>query len=98
MANDESLVNQILNKEGRMFTPREVCQRLGVSMYILKKWRHRNEGPGFVLLGGKTVRYPESSLATFIQGGVLDDDHGGDGVTTNPTPEDLPRVPEYDTE
>lgn len=50
----------------RMMTPREVCERLGVTNTALQDWRSAGTGPEYVRLGHRTVRYRHSAVEAYI--------------------------------
>jgi predicted site-specific integrase-resolvase len=47
-------------------TPAAVADRLGVSKKLRKRWRGNGEGPAFVRLTRKTLRYRVADIETFI--------------------------------
>jgi predicted DNA-binding transcriptional regulator AlpA len=49
-----------------LLLPEEVAGQLGVSRKALERWRCTGEGPRFVRLGHKTVRYRAEDVETFI--------------------------------
>ncbi|KAB1068836.1 helix-turn-helix domain-containing protein [Methylobacterium planeticum] len=52
----------------RWLRPREISDRLGVSLACLSKWRTEGKGPAFVKLGGErgAIRYSEADLEAFL--------------------------------
>ena len=50
----------------RVLTTAQAAAALGVPPRRLAKWRMRNDGPPFVRLGLKTVRYRPAALAAWI--------------------------------
>ena len=50
----------------KLLKPEEVAASLGVSERTLERWRMTGEGPAYVSLSRKTVRYPEHALAEFV--------------------------------
>lgn len=42
---------------GRFFTIKQVSELCGVTPKTLYQWRRRQEGPPYVKMGGKCVRY-----------------------------------------
>lgn len=51
-----------------LLQPRDAARILGVSTSWLAKARMYGEGPRFVKIGRRAVRYPESSLREYIKG------------------------------
>jgi excisionase family DNA binding protein len=49
-----------------MMTPREVCEALGVTNTKLQDWRTAKEGPAYVRLGHRTVRYRKSVVDAYL--------------------------------
>jgi len=49
-----------------LLTPAEAARRLGVKERVLERWRSTGDGPAYVRLGGKTLRYRASDLEAFI--------------------------------
>lgn len=46
----------------------EVADRLNVSLQTVRNWRTRREGPRFVKLGKRAVRYRPEDVEAFIEG------------------------------
>ena len=53
---------QVAEPKRRALTPAETAERLRLSSRDLARLRHRGEGPAFVALSRKTVRYLQSSV------------------------------------
>lgn len=51
----------------RLLTQREVCALLGVSRISLWAWRKAGKFPQPVVLGARTVRWPEPVVAKFVE-------------------------------
>jgi Helix-turn-helix domain len=49
-----------------LMTPAAVADRLGVSTKLLERWRGTGEGPAFVRLTRKTLRYRAADIEAFI--------------------------------
>lgn len=49
-----------------LLTPEDVAAQLGVSRKALERWRCTGDGPRFVRLGHKTVRYRMEDVETFV--------------------------------
>jgi predicted DNA-binding transcriptional regulator AlpA len=49
-----------------LLLPQDVAEQLGVSRKALERWRCTGEGPRFVRLGHKTVRYRLEDIEAFI--------------------------------
>ncbi len=43
---------------------------LGVTPRCMENWRHRGEGPNFVRISGRCIRYRKSDLALWIEARV----------------------------
>lgn len=55
----------------KLYTPEEVAKQLNVSTNTLSNWRVFRkkgilEGPPYVVLGNKSVRYPEDKLIEWV--------------------------------
>ncbi len=50
----------------RFLTADEVSSILQISPSTLTGWRQKGEGPPFVKVGRKCVRYPEADLRTWV--------------------------------
>lgn len=48
----------------------EVAATLNVAVQTLRNWRWRGEGPRFVKLGKRAVRYRRGDLDAFVEAGV----------------------------
>jgi hypothetical protein len=53
-----------------LMTPTAVADRLGVSTKLLERWRGTGDGPAFVRLTRKTLRYRAADIEAFIAGRV----------------------------
>ncbi|MDJ0390858.1 helix-turn-helix domain-containing protein [Roseomonas sp. E05] len=51
-----------------LLTPEDVAAQLGVSRKALERWRCTGDGPRFVRLGHKTVRYRMEDVEAFVTG------------------------------
>lgn len=51
---------------GYLLTDTEVAALLGASPQTVRNWRWRGEGPRFVKLGGRMVRYRPADVQAFI--------------------------------
>lgn len=49
---------------------REVADALSVALNTLRNWRWKGEGPRFVKLGKRTVRYRRADLEAFVAAGT----------------------------
>jgi hypothetical protein len=54
----------------RALTEREVSERLGLTVACLRAWRHRGQGPRFLL--GRAVRYLPADLEDFLRASAVD--------------------------
>lgn len=53
---------------GNLLSDIELASLLGASIQTVRNWRWRGEGPRFVKLGGRMVRYRPDDVAAFIAG------------------------------
>jgi predicted DNA-binding transcriptional regulator AlpA len=53
--------------EQRWFTPRELAEKLGVSVRTLDDWRRKRRGPRCLKVSYRTVKYPAEDLETWLQ-------------------------------
>ena len=44
-----------------------LAEFLGVSKQALMQWREMNQGPAFIQLGAKTVRYPKKEVMKWLR-------------------------------
>lgn len=51
----------------RLFTPKQAADLLQVSEFTLERWRRTGEGPPYVRLSARAIRYREGELAGFIE-------------------------------
>lgn len=51
-----------------LLTAVEVAERLGVPASVLERWRGTGEGPLYIKLSGKYIRYRTEDLETFVEG------------------------------
>jgi hypothetical protein len=51
-----------------LLTPAQVGELLAVSERTLERWRMTGEGPEYVALSRKVVRYDTAALAAFLEG------------------------------
>lgn len=51
----------------KLLLPKEVAALLGVGERTLERWRMTGEGPRFVTLSRKTVRYAAQAVAEFVE-------------------------------
>ncbi|RUT32428.1 DNA-binding protein [Arsenicitalea aurantiaca] len=65
MAND---LHDHLNSAdpGRLIRERELAKRWAISPRTLQRWRGKNSGPAYILIGG-TVRYRMADVLVFEQ-------------------------------
>ena len=52
----------------QLLTPPEVAKLLNVSVRTLERWRMTGEGPSYVRLSRKQIRYTEVAVVKFIRG------------------------------
>lgn len=53
---------------GMLINDVELADLLGASLQTVRNWRWRGEGPRFVKLGGRMVRYRSIDVAAFLEG------------------------------
>ena len=53
-----------------LLSEREVSEDLNVALNTLRNWRWRGEGPRFVKLGKRAVRYRRADVDAFIEAGL----------------------------
>ncbi|MBS0464769.1 MAG: helix-turn-helix domain-containing protein [Proteobacteria bacterium] len=53
-----------------MMGEQEVAATLGVALNTIRNWRWRGEGPRWVKLGKRCVRYRQSAVQAFIAAGA----------------------------
>ena len=50
----------------RMLKPEEVAERIGVTERTLRRWKEKGEGPPFIKINSRVLRYPEKELNEFL--------------------------------
>ena len=50
-----------------LLTANQAAERLGVPPSVLERWRGTGEGPAFIRLSGRYIRYRPDDLEAFIQ-------------------------------
>jgi hypothetical protein len=51
---------------GALLTPAQAADALGVTARVLEHWRGCGDGPAFVRLSRKTIRYRAEDLQAFV--------------------------------
>ncbi|MGP5014176.1 helix-turn-helix transcriptional regulator [Glutamicibacter ardleyensis] len=51
----------------RLFTPAQLGERFGMTTGALAQMRYKGNGPKFIKLGGKQIRYSESSIQAWLE-------------------------------
>lgn len=51
----------------QFLTEREAAARLALAPGTLRNWRHQGEGPPWVRIGTRSVRYSATELADFVK-------------------------------
>lgn len=54
---------------GFLLTDVEVARLLGVAVQTVRNWRGKAEGPAFIKLGGRMIRYEPDAVRAFVAGG-----------------------------
>ena len=54
----------------RLVRQEDAALILGVTPRCMENWRHRGEGPKFVRISGRCIRYRKSDLYEWIEGRV----------------------------
>ena len=55
----------------RVLSDAEVAERLGVSPFTVRAWRHKGQGPRFMKMG-RAVRYRPEDVEAFKQTALVD--------------------------
>jgi predicted site-specific integrase-resolvase len=50
-----------------LLTALQAAERLGVPASLLERWRGTGEGPAYIKLSGKYVRYQQADLEAFVE-------------------------------
>ena len=56
-------------EQGNLLDERQVASILSVSVSTLRNWRWRGEGPAFIKVGSRLVRYRPDDLQAFVNDG-----------------------------
>jgi hypothetical protein len=59
------------NASGTLLTPSQAADILAVKVNVLERWRSTGEGPRFVRLSRKSIRYRAVDLSAFVEGRVV---------------------------
>ncbi len=51
----------------QFLTMSQVCERLGVSRFALWEWRRKKLFPPPIVLGTRTLRWPEAVVTKFVE-------------------------------
>lgn len=60
----------LLGQQDPLLTPQVLAERLAVSVKTLERWRLQGEGPPFVRVSRKVIRYRSSDIVRFIENQV----------------------------
>lgn len=55
---------------GELIDESEAAATLGCAITTLRNWRYTKQGPRFVKVGKRMVRYQRTDLAAFVGGGA----------------------------
>lgn len=61
----------VTSSDGRALSESEVAERLGVSPFTVRAWRHRGHGPRFMKMG-RAVRYRPEDVEAFKETALVD--------------------------
>lgn len=70
MNHNTSTDNRSLFQPGDLITEHEAADILKVSVSTLRNWRYRGEGPAFIKLGKRAIRYRVPDVSAFVEQGV----------------------------
>jgi excisionase family DNA binding protein len=63
---------QVLSRvDERVLSDTEVAERLGVSPFTVRAWRHKGQGPRFMKMG-RAVRYRSEDVEAFKETALVD--------------------------
>lgn len=54
--------------ERQYLSPKEVHELTGISIAQLEVWRRRGDGPKFIRIGKRMIKYPRDLLEAFLEG------------------------------
>jgi predicted site-specific integrase-resolvase len=54
----------------QLLTPVQVAELLGVQPRTIERWRRTGEGPSYVQLSRRTIRYTDEAVRVFIAGNL----------------------------
>lgn len=63
----ESFQHLFGSNADRLLTPQLLAEHLSVSVKTLERWRLQGEGPAFVRISPKVIRYRTSDVIAFIE-------------------------------
>lgn len=60
-------MNASSTRECPLITPKQLGERFGMTPEALAQMRYRGNGPKFIKLGGRQVRYRESDIQAWLE-------------------------------
>lgn len=63
-----------------LLTEKEVARLLGVSTYLLQRWRCYGGGPNYIRVGGRggrAIRYRRSDITAYLEKNTVTPERGG---------------------
>jgi hypothetical protein len=63
---DRQKAVEAMQQSGNLLTPDKAAERLGVSVRVLERLRGTGDGPDFIKLTSKTLRYRLEDLDAFV--------------------------------
>ena len=63
-----------MSYQSKLLNERQAAEYLGVSPYLLQRWRCQQTGPDYVRMGGRNgraIRYPQSALDSWIDANTI---------------------------
>lgn len=67
----------------RLLTEREASEMYGIPAVTLRTWRYRGDGPRYLKLAGKLIKYRVSDIETWLSSQVRDPKEGQSDAVGN---------------
>lgn len=62
-----TLIPSLYGEGDTLLSPQQLAMKLGVTTKTLERWRQNGEGPAYVRLSAKMIRYRPADVAGFVQ-------------------------------
>ncbi len=56
----------------RLLNEKQTAERMGIAVQTLRNWRGKFQGPPWIKIGKRLIRYPEAELEQFLRSRLID--------------------------